>query len=72
MAPALQILGEMIAQMGLLLLRERVVREVFASTARALAKKAGPGLLQDNLNTAARAWEPPKLCPSKVETEQPK
>ena len=57
---ALKVLGQLIAQMGLLLLRERVVREVFSSTAKALAKKAGPGWTQDQLMIAAKAWEPPK------------
>ena len=65
MNQVLKIVGQLVAQMGLLLLRERVVREVFSSTAKSLAKRAGPGWTQDQLMIAAKAWEPPQAAEQK-------
>ncbi len=64
----LAILQQLIAQMGLLLLRERVVRGVFENTALYLAikaEKADNVLLANNLRIAAKAWHVADIPESK-------
>lgn len=52
-------LGPIIAQMGLLLLRERVVRKVTVITLRYLESKTTNKLTKDLVDAVADALEPP-------------
>jgi hypothetical protein len=52
-------LGPIIAQMGLLLLRERVVRKVTVITLRYLESKTSNKLTKDLVDAVADALEPP-------------
>jgi len=60
MGAIVNILGPIVAQMGLILLRERFVRKVFAETGRAIAKSVGEGATANILNAAADELDPPK------------
>lgn len=60
MGAVIRILGPIVAQMGLILLRERLVRKVFAETGRAIAKRCGEGATSNILNAAADELDPPK------------
>lgn len=53
------VLGKIIAQMGLLLLSERVVRKITVVTLKALAEKTTNKLTHDVVNTVAEALEVP-------------
>lgn len=58
-AVIINILGPIIAQMGLMLLSERVVRRVTVATLRALEKRVSNELTKDIVDTVADALEVP-------------
>lgn len=54
------VLGKIIAQMGLMLLSERVVRTVTVATLRALERNVSNQLTKDVVDAVADALEVPK------------
>ena len=61
----INVLGPIVAQMGLLLLRERVIRKVTVITLKALADMTSNKLTHELVDTVAEALEPPSVGPLK-------